>query len=110
MKHTLRLTLGALLVAVSTAGMAEMTRQERMDEALQNYRTNGNEPSRMDRAENSVERGAKKTGNAVERGAKKTGNAVEHGAKKTGQAVGRGVEKTGEAIEHGGEKLQQKSQ
>lgn len=98
MKHTLRITLGALLVAVSTAGMAEMTRQERMDEALQNYRNQGSEPSRMERAENSVERGAKKTGNAVERG-----------AKKTGQAVGRGVEKTGDAIERGGEKLQEKS-
>jgi hypothetical protein len=106
MKLTHRIGLGALLVAVSTAGMADMTRQERMDEALENYRN----PSRMERAENSVERGAKKTGHAIENGAKKTGNAVERGAKKTGQAVGRGVEKTGDAIERGGEKLQEKSQ
>jgi hypothetical protein len=76
---------------------SETTRQERMDAAYDNYRTNPN-PGRFERAENSVKSGAHKAG-----------SSIKHGAKKVGHAVGKGVRKTGEAIGNAGEKLEDKS-
>lgn len=109
----IKLTLVAALlgVAAGTALAAEpesnTTRQQRMDDALQNYRSNQpSQPGRFERAENAVKRDAHKTGAAIKRGAHKTGEAIEHGAQKVGHAVGKGVDKTGAAIKRGGEKLE----
>jgi hypothetical protein len=82
---------------------SETTRQERMDAAYDNYRSNSGStanpnPGRFERAENSVKRGAHKAG-----------TAIKHGAQKTGHAIGKGVRKTGEAIGNTGEKLEDKS-
>ena len=81
------------------------TRDERMDAALQDYRSQQSDaadknaqPGPMARAEESIKRGARKTG-----------EAIKHGAQKTGQAVGKGVRKTGEALQRGGNKLEEKS-
>jgi hypothetical protein len=97
MNTTLKIGLGALLVALSATSMAEVSRQERMDEALNNYRNQNDktDTSRLERA-----------GDKVEHGAKKTGHAVKRGAKKTEAAVGRGMEKTGNAMERTGDKMQ----
>lgn len=123
------LLAGALL---STAGVtalaatAEEARQQRMDEAYQNYKdgvaTDGpRQPGRFERAENSVKsgmqrageavkRGAEKTGEAIRHGASKTGEAIRHGAEKTGEAVGNGMKKTGDALHRAGEKVEEKTQ
>lgn len=94
----------ATIVTASTAMAAEaqsqISRDQRMDEALQNYRSSASadrnpSPGRFARAEESVKRGAGKAGAAVKHGAKKAGHAVSTGAHKTGDALRR----TGKKIE-----------
>ena len=108
---------GAMLAMSSTFAMAaepdSTTRDERMDEALENYRaghptgtataadasaSNCNEYASggaFARAEAAVKRGACKTGNALERGVKKTGHAIDKAGRKTGNALRRTGEKMG---------------
>lgn len=108
----------AATLAASGAAMAQNDtppREQRMDEALQNYR-NGHsnataqnpQPGPAARAEESVKRGARRAGHAVKHGAERTGEAIKHGAQKAGDAVGTGLEKSGNAIRRGGEKLKEK--
>ncbi len=82
--------IGAALVASSVAAMAadassEAARDQRMDAALQSYRaahpTEG--VGTFEKAENSVKRGAYRTGQAIKRGAHKTGVAI----KRTGEKI-----------------------
>ena len=106
---------GAMLAAASTLAAADQpgatSRQERMDQALADYRagqpsgnatvndesTNCNQASdggTFARAEASIKRGACKTGHAIERGVRKTGHAI-----------GKAGRKTGDALRHAGEKM-----
>jgi Ni/Co efflux regulator RcnB len=100
---TTKFLLSAALVAASAAAMADTattntSRDDRMNEALQNYRsgdTTANSSASTSRGDkNAFERGVDKTGNAIKRGAHKTGNAIKSGAHKTGDAI----ERTGEKI------------
>jgi hypothetical protein len=93
--------LVAMMGACSVAAAAEPTadRDQRMNEALQNYRSAADRnpsPGPVARAEESTKRGVKNAGAAIKRGAKKAGHAV-----------GTGVEKTGAAIHRGGEKIKE---
>jgi hypothetical protein len=104
----------ALSTGLASAQNYENTpsREQRMDEAMQNYRSAASknpQPGPAARAEESMKRGAHRAGHAVQRGAHRTGDAIKHGAKKTGQAVGTGVEKAGDAVRRGGEALKEKS-
>jgi len=89
--------VGASSITWAADASSDSARQQRMDAAYDSYRSNPN-PGRFERAENSVKRGAHKTG-----------SSIKHGAKKVGHAVGKGVRKTGEAIGNTGEKLEDKS-
>lgn len=103
-----KIALGSLVIAASAAsGMAvaqttdttDSARQQRMDNALDNYRsgrtgaardttdTRGMGPAA--RTEESIKRGARKTGHAIKSGAEKAGHAVAQGARKTGDAIKR---------------------
>lgn len=120
------IVLAAALTA-STMAMAQQgtaPREQRMDEALQNYRNMHGTPAQgaqapvgdprnpnpgpAARAEDSIKRGAQRAGHAVKDGAERTGSAIKHGAERAGHAVGTGVEKTGAAIRRGGEKIKDK--
>lgn len=110
--------LGLLAGVLALAGMLHSahaydgTREQRMDDALQNYRdaaTKNPQPGPVARAEESAKRGAHKAADAVQHGAQRTGEAIKYGAQRTGQAIGTGAEKTGDAIRRGGEKLKDKS-
>ncbi len=91
--HTMRSVIVALLatltpLAASIATAQDSTqdpgRQQRMDAAYQDYRSNPH-PSgegRAARAEDSMKHGMHKTGRAIKHGAQKTEEAVEHGAHK----------------------------
>lgn len=99
MDRTRLILIAALLIgASSTAALAadpgsEAARQQRMDQAYDDYR--------------NVQPGpAERTENAIKRGAHRAGSAIKHGAQKVGHAVGKGVRKTGQAIKRGGEKLE----
>lgn len=122
MKKTLHFGLPATLLATAVAVVGVLpvahaqdnmqTREQRMDEALQNHRSAASknpQPGPVARAEESVKRGARNAGSAVKHGAQRTGEAIKHGAQRTGQAIGTGVEKAGNAMERGGEKLKDKS-
>jgi hypothetical protein len=81
--------IGASAVVMADEPRSDAARQQRMDDALQNYRSNGDHrtssaPGTFERAENSVKHGAHKTGEAIEHGAHKTGEAIEHATRKTG--------------------------
>ncbi|RCW69147.1 hypothetical protein [Pseudorhodoferax soli] len=126
------------LVAATTIALAgllpaahaqDTTREQRMDQALQNYRGANTAPATRDapapayrsadprnpqpgpaaRAEQNIKEGAHNAGAAVKRGARRTGEAIKHGAERTGEAVGNGMERSGAAIRRGGEKLKDKS-
>lgn len=87
-------------------------RDQRMNEALENYRgaaAKNPQPGPAARAEESVKRGARQAGAAVKHGAQRTGEVIKYGAQKTGKAVGSAAEKAGDAIERGGEKLKNSS-
>lgn len=125
-KQSFKLIVLATALAAGTAAMAQdntAPREQRMEEALQNYRnTHSTQPAQVTpadprnpqpgpaaRAEESVKRGARNAGHAVKDGAQRTGAAIKHGGERAGDAVGRGVEKTGAAIRRGGEKIQDKT-
>ena len=114
MKTTSMWICGAMLAAASTFAAADQpgatTRDQRMDDALADYRAGKSSPgtdnASMDcvqasdggtfaRAEASMKRGACKTGHAIERGVKKTGNAIGKAGHKTGNALRRAGEKMG---------------
>ena len=117
MKKTTSVWLcGAMLAAASTLAMADRadaattTRQQRMDEALADYRagqpsasvenpstdcTQTSTGGTFARAEASIKRGACKTGHAIERGVNKTGHAIGNAGRKTGDALRRTGEKMG---------------
>lgn len=104
---------GTMLAAASTlavaADTATTTRQQRMDEALADYRagqpatsadsssdcTQMSNGGTFARAEASIKRGACKTGHAIERGVNKTGHAIGNAGRKTGDALRRTGEKMG---------------
>ena len=99
--NRIQLALTTALLAGSSWAMAEQmstttTRDERMDAALQDYRSkqSSDSPGPAARAEASVKRGVHKAG-----------HAIEHGATATGHAIKKGAQKTGQAIEHVGEKI-----
>lgn len=119
----------ALAGLLPAAQAQDTTREQRMEQALQNYRNaNGTAASRdaqppayraadprnpqpgpAARAEQNIKEGAHNAGNAIKRGAHRTGEAIKHGAQRTGEAVGNGMERSGDAIRRGGEKLKDKS-
>ena len=80
----LKFALAAALIGASTAALAidtdsEANRQQRMDDALQTYRSGdarNTNPGRFARAEESTKRGFRKAGAAIKRGAEKTGDAL----------------------------------
>jgi len=107
---------GAMLAAASTLAIADRadaatsTRQQRMDEALADYRAGQPSASAgkgsadcaqmsdggtFARAEASIKRGACKTGHAIERGVNKTGHAIGNAGRKTGDALRRTGQKMG---------------
>jgi hypothetical protein len=93
----------ALVAASGLVAAAEMApdaaREQRMNDALDRYHDSRNaQPGPAARSEESIKRGAHKTG-----------EAIEHGARKVGHAIGTGVHKTGEAIHNAGEKLEDKT-
>lgn len=114
MKTTSRWICAAMLAAVSTFAAADKpgatTREQRMDEALADYRSGqpggsaynesadcaqASSGGTVARAEAAVKRGACKTGRALERGVRKTGNAIGNAGRKTGDALRRTGEKLG---------------
>ena len=123
LKQSFKLMVLATALAAGSAAMAQdntAPREQRMDEALQNYRNaqpmqaapadpRNPHPGPAARAEEATKRGARNAGHAVKHGAQRTGAAIKHGAERAGHAVGTGVEKTGAAIRRGGEKIQEKT-
>ena len=104
--NRIKLALAAALIGASTVALAidadaEAARRQRMDEALQAYRSGdarNPKPGPFARAEASTKRGIRKAGAAVDRTARKVGRAVATGA-----------EKTGDALRRTGEKIQEKT-
>lgn len=106
MKTHVRICMSLIAAGLSAATLAatpEESRQQRMDEAYQDYRsspgTRADSPGPAERAENSMKRGMHRAG-----------KAIRHGADKTGEAIGKGVRKTGDAMHRAGEKVEGKSQ
>lgn len=102
----------ALTGLLPAAQAQDTTREQRMEEALQNYRSTdprNPQPGPAARAEQNIKQGAHNAGAAVKRGAQRTGEVIKHGAQRTGEAVGNGMERSGDAIRRGGEKLKDKS-
>ncbi len=103
LKTTAAAVIGSALLALSAAAQADAaygttTRDQRMDSALQDYRsthssstssmsTSDQKPGRFARAENSVKRGAHRTGEALKSGASKVGSAVSKAGHKTADAL-----------------------
>lgn len=111
-----RFTLAAALLGMAAGSAlaadpdAEAARQQRMDEALANYRNHPTaSTARPDDYRNPQPGPAARAEASMKRGAHRAGQAIRHGAEKTGHAVGKGVRKTGEAIGRGGEKLEDAS-
>jgi len=107
MKTHVRICMSLLAAGLSASAIAatpEEARQQRMDDAYQEYRNNAagtraDNPGPAERAENSLKRGLHRTG-----------KAIRHGAHKTGEAIGKGVRKTGDALRRAGEKVEGKTQ
>ncbi len=115
--NTIQFAVGTLLVAVSAVSLAatsssETTREQRMDTALQNYRSahpdtyRGANPGTTAqgpaaRAEDSVKRGAHKAGSAIKRGAHKT----KEGAESAGHAIGSGARSAASSVRRTGQKM-----
>ena len=102
MNHT-KLILAAALVGLSSAAMADTDRDQRMNEALENYRSGETaaknpQPGPFARAEE-----------ATKRGVRKAGDAIKTTAKRTGQGIATGAEKTGDALRRTGEKIKEKT-
>ena len=102
---TLAIALAGLSAATLAATPLGATREERMDTALQNYRS---QQGTADASSSSSEGPVARSGHAIKRGVTRAGEAIKHGAQKTGHAIGKGVSKTGEAIHHAGEKMEGK--
>src|SRR5712671_4784019 len=102
--NTTKLAIGVLLTMSSLACLADQyadtTREQRMDEALERYRSSHPDPSDSagSRSESGFKRGVHRTGAAIERGAERAGNAVKHGLEKTGQAAHRVGDKISEKV------------
>jgi hypothetical protein len=103
--NTTKLSIGLVLtmsslVCFAANQYADTTREQRMDEALQRYRSSHPDPSQSagTPSESGFKRGVRKTGAAIERGAEKAGNAVKHGLEKTGQAAHRVGDKISEKV------------
>ena len=103
--NTTKLAIGVLLTMSSLACVAadqyaDTTREQRMDEALQRYRSA--HPDRSEsagtRTESGFKGGVRRTGAAIERGAEKGGNAIKHGLEKVGQAAHRVGDKISEKV------------
>jgi len=97
-----KLILAAAIVGLSSAAMADTAREERMNEALENYRSSETAaknpaPGPFARAENATKRGLHKAGDAIETTAKRTGEGVAAGAHKAGNALRRTGEKIKES-------------
>lgn len=113
--QSFKFVIVAAALAASSVAMAQdntPSREQRMDDALQTYRSGtaqNPQPGPAARAEESMKRGAHRTGNAIKHGAHRTGEAIKHGAQRAGDAVGTGMEKSGDAVRRGGEKLKDKS-
>ena len=122
MKKTSLWICAAMLSAASTLAAADQpgqtSRQERMDEALENYRAahgNGSASDTMNTSSNDSSASNcndysnggtfARAESAMKRGACKTGRALERGVKKTGHAIGTAGRKTGDAIRRTGEKM-----
>lgn len=112
----LKAATAVALIGISGMAMAApepstvASREQRMDEALQNYRsahgtstsmnsTNGTAygssassenrgTGRFARAEDATKRGLHRAGNAIKRGAHKTGEAITHAGEKVRHATG----------------------
>lgn len=117
----LKIALSAALFGLtSLAGnAADMTREQRMDEAYQNYRSGSTATSDqrsgasrdaarpgyrtardgnvgpVERAERATVRGTKRVGNAMERGVRRAGNAISRGADKASGTLRRTGERMG---------------
>ncbi len=116
LNQQLKAATAVALVAISGMAMAApdhstvASRDQRMDEALQNYRsahgtsgvgtvntgsdtaavgtTDNRGTGRFARAEEATKRGLHRAGNAIERGAQKTGDAITRVGEKMKQATG----------------------
>lgn len=98
--HQAKLILAAALVGLSSVAMADTDREQRMNDALENYRSSGSaaknpSPGPFARAEESTKRGARKAG-----------HAAKHGAQRVGDGIATGVQKTGDALRRTGEKIE----
>lgn len=98
--HHAKLILAAALVGLSSVAMADTDREQRMNDALENYRSSGSaaknpSPGPFARAEESTKRGARKAG-----------HAAKHGAQRVGDGIATGVQKTGDALRRTGEKIE----
>lgn len=101
MNHA-KLILAAALVGLSSTAMADTDRDQRMNDALENYRSSETAaknpaPGPFARAENATKRGLRKAGDAIETTAKRTGEGVAAGAHKAGNAMRRTGEKIKES-------------
>jgi hypothetical protein len=109
LKTTLLVALvGASSLAFADAPVTDTTRDQRMDQALQDYRnhpasTGTSRSSRADRntsgegpaarAEDKIKNGAERTGHAIGNGARATGHAIGNAGRATGHAIHRGADK-----------------
>jgi len=95
--------------ATLTATAAESTREQRMEEALQSYRSG----SPRDGGSAQVDAGQRdsgagpvaRTGASINRGATKAVNSIESGVRRAGNAVARGADKATGAIRRTGERM-----
>ncbi len=87
-------SIGASSLAFAADMGSDSARDQRMSEALDRYHDSRNpSPGPAARAEESMKRGAHRTGEAIKHGAHRTGEAIKHGAHKTGEAAHRMGEK-----------------
>lgn len=113
MRHTQTFKLMVLAAALATGSLAmaqENTppREQRMDEALQNYRHA--QPTQVTPADprNPQPGPAARAEDSIKRGAHNAGQSIKHGAQKAGNAISNGVEKSGDAVRRTGEKIKNK--
>jgi Ni/Co efflux regulator RcnB len=108
--NTIKLTLVAAMIGASAAAMAadpamDSSRQDRMDSAYQDYRNGSSSNASMHNSDTKSQGRFARAEDSMKRGASKTGNAIENGARKVGHAIGNGARKTKDAIKRTGEKM-----
>jgi hypothetical protein len=108
--NRIKLTLVAAMIGASGAAMAadpsmNSSRQDRMDAAYDNYRSGSSSNASMKNSDTKSQGRFARAEDSVKRGASKTGSAIENGARKVGHAVGNGARKTKDAIRRTGEKM-----